>query len=160
MTPIKQQGFTLVEVMVALAILAVVGVAASQASSSYIKSVDGLRTRTLAHFVAQNMAVQLQIQKAWLTKAKTENLTQQGRNWTLTYTPSKTLTPNIQSVTINVRESMNENALSASASQAGNTNIGEPQANVGIGTGTEITIMLTNPNSKQAQDVAKLIGNK
>lgn len=155
MTHIKQQGFTLVEVMVALAILAVVAVAASRASASYIKSVDGLRTRTLAHFVAQNMAAQLQIQKAWLTKSKTENLTQQGRNWTLTYTPSKTLTPNIQSVTINVRESMGESAINTSTNAQ--SDAGNSQAS--IGTGAEITIMLTNPNGKQAQDVAKLMGN-
>ena len=58
--PIKskhESGFTLIEVMVALAILAVVAVAASRASSAYLSSVDILRTRTLAHFVAQNAAL-------------------------------------------------------------------------------------------------------
>lgn len=54
-----ESGFTLIEVMVALAILAVVAVAASRASSAYLSSVETLRTRTLAHFVAQNAASDL-----------------------------------------------------------------------------------------------------
>ena len=59
--PRRESGFTLIEVMVALAILAVVAVAASRASSAYLSSVDILRTRTLAHFVAQNAAADWQI---------------------------------------------------------------------------------------------------
>ena len=61
-----ERGFTLIEVMVALAILAVVTVAASRASSAYLSSVDVLRTRTLAQFVAQNAAADLRIQDTFL----------------------------------------------------------------------------------------------
>ena len=68
----RERGFTLIEVMVALAILAVVAVAASRASGAYLKSVDILRTRTLAHFVAQNAAAELRIQETWLTVNRTQ----------------------------------------------------------------------------------------
>ena len=68
-----ESGFTLIEVMVALAILAVVAVAASRASSAYLSSVDVLRTRTLAHFVAQNAAADLRIQETWLTAKHPNN---------------------------------------------------------------------------------------
>ena len=69
-----ERGFTLIEVMVALAILAVVAVAASRASSAYLSSVDVLRTRTLAQFVAQNAAADLRIQDTWLTANKTQTI--------------------------------------------------------------------------------------
>ncbi len=74
-----ERGFTLIEVMVALAILAVVAVAASRASSAYLSSVDVLKTRTLAHFVAQNAAADLRIQQTWLTANSTQTINAQGR---------------------------------------------------------------------------------
>ncbi len=81
-------GFTLIEVMVALMILAVVAVTASQASSGYLRTVDGMKTRTLAHFVAQNMATDLMINEGWLSSGKQSTVTEQGYQWQVTYTPS------------------------------------------------------------------------
>ena len=60
-----QQGFTLLEVMVALAILAVVAISASQASRSYVQSVDNMKTRTFGYYVAQNTLAELRLQKTW-----------------------------------------------------------------------------------------------
>ena len=103
--PIKskdESGFTLIEVMVALAILAVVAVAASRASSAYLSSVDILRTRTLAHFVAQNAAADLRIQESWLTANKTQTINAQGRDWQLTMTVSNAITPALKEVNIAV----------------------------------------------------------
>lgn len=88
-----ERGFTLIEVMVALAILAVVAVAASRASSAYLSSVDTLRTRTLAHFVAQNTAADLHIQKTWLTANRTQTINAQGRDWQVVITVSNAITP-------------------------------------------------------------------
>ena len=103
--PIKSRhegGFTLIEVMVALAILAVVAVAASRASSAYLSSVDILRTRTLAHFVAQNAAADLRIQESWLTANKTQAINAQGRDWQVTMTVSNAITPALKQVNIAV----------------------------------------------------------
>ncbi|WP_435978719.1 type II secretion system minor pseudopilin GspI [Psychrobacter sp. DM4] len=97
-----QSGFTLIEVMVALAILAVVAVAASRASSAYLSSVDTLRTRTLAHFVAQNAASDLQIQNTWLTTNRSQTLTEQGRDWQVEMIASDTLSPALKQVNITV----------------------------------------------------------
>ena len=97
-----ENGFTLIEVMVALAILAVVAVAASRASSAYLSSVDILRTRTLAHFVAQNAAADLRIQESWLTANKTQTINAQGRDWQVTMTVSNTVTPALKEVNIAV----------------------------------------------------------
>ncbi len=98
----RESGFTLIEVMVALAILAVVAVAASRASSAYLNSVDVLRTRTLAHFVAQNAASDLRIQETWLTTNSTQAITAQGRDWQVAMTVADTLTPALKEINITV----------------------------------------------------------
>ncbi|ALF59058.1 type II secretion system minor pseudopilin GspI [Psychrobacter urativorans] len=100
--PRRESGFTLIEVMVALAILAVVAVAASRASSAYLHSVDVLRTRTLAHFVAQNAAADLRMNETWLTENRTQTVNAQGRDWQVTMTLSDTLTPALKEVNITV----------------------------------------------------------
>ncbi len=97
-----EHGFTLIEVMVALAILAVVAVAASRASSAYLSSVDVLHTRTLAQFVAQNAAADLRIQDTWLTANKTQNINAQGRDWQVTMTVANAITPALKQVNIAV----------------------------------------------------------
>ena len=98
----RESGFTLIEVMVALAILAVVAVAASRASSAYLRSVDILRTRTLAHFVAQNAAADLRIQETWLTANRTQTINAQGRDWQVTMTVGDAITPALKQVNIAV----------------------------------------------------------
>ncbi|WP_201557739.1 type II secretion system minor pseudopilin GspI [Psychrobacter sp. 72-O-c] len=98
----RESGFTLIEVMVALAILAVVAVAASRASSAYLNSVDVLRTSTLAHFVAQNAAADLRIQDTYLTANRTQTTTAQGRDWQVVMTVADTLTPALKEVNITV----------------------------------------------------------
>lgn len=97
-----ESGFTLIEVMVALAILAVVAVAASRASSAYLSSVDVLRTRTLAHFVAQNAAADLRIQETWLTANRTQTINAQGRDWQVVMTVNDAITPALKEVNIAV----------------------------------------------------------
>jgi len=98
----REGGFTLIEVMVALAILAVVAVAASRASSAYLNSVEVLRTRTLAHFVAQNAAADLRIQESWLTANSTQTMDAQGRAWQVAMTVNSTLSPALKEVNISV----------------------------------------------------------
>ena len=98
----RESGFTLIEVMVALAILAVVAVAASRASSAYLKSVDILRTRTLAYFVAQNAAADLRIQDTWLTANRTQTINAQGRDWQIVMTVGDAITPALKQINIAV----------------------------------------------------------
>ena len=50
----KHKGFTLLEVLVALAILAVTMAAVGRASSSGVQHVEAMRVRVLADWVAQN----------------------------------------------------------------------------------------------------------
>lgn len=98
----RESGFTLIEVMVALAILAVVAVAASRASSAYLRSVDILRTRTLAHFVAQNTAAELRIQDTWLSANQTQMVSAQGREWQVAMTVNNSISPALKQINISV----------------------------------------------------------
>lgn len=82
-----QGGFTLLEVMVALAILAVVAITASQASRSYTQSVTNMKTRTQAYFVAQNALADLRIGSVWLTAKQQKQVEENGQTWQITLTP-------------------------------------------------------------------------
>jgi general secretion pathway protein I len=61
----RARGFTLIEVLVALAILAVALAAASRASALMAGSSTELRQRLLASWVAQNRLAELQARRAW-----------------------------------------------------------------------------------------------
>ncbi len=84
----KQQGFTLLEVMVALTILSVVAISASQASRSYVSSVGNMKMRMLANFVAQNSIAELKIQQTWTDSVITKQIEAQGQQWQVTITPN------------------------------------------------------------------------
>lgn len=85
----EQIGFTLLEVMVALTILSVVAISASQASRSYLHSVVNMKTRTLANYVAENTISELQMQKAWLESQSTKQVQAQGRKWQVVVEPNQ-----------------------------------------------------------------------
>lgn len=85
-----QKGFTLLEVMVALAILAVIAITASQASRSYLNAVSNIKTRTLAHYIAENTLADLRINQIWITQPETRQIQENGRQWQVTITPTAT----------------------------------------------------------------------
>jgi general secretion pathway protein I len=61
----NQSGFTLLEVLVALFILAITMAAVSRTASSSIHHVEALRTRIIADWVAQNRLAQHQARGDW-----------------------------------------------------------------------------------------------
>ena len=60
------RGFTLLEVLVALAILAITMAAVSRTAGSSIHHVEALRTRVIADWVAQNRLALHQARNDWL----------------------------------------------------------------------------------------------
>ena len=58
-------GFTLLEVLIALAVLALSMGAAIKATSDYTNNQAYLRDRTIAMWVARNVLVRFQVEKEW-----------------------------------------------------------------------------------------------
>lgn len=61
----KQRGMTLLEVMVALALLATVGLALMKTSSEQVGNLTRLEQKQFALWVADNQLAQLQLQNQW-----------------------------------------------------------------------------------------------
>jgi len=57
----RQNGFTLVEILIALAVLAIVMSALLVSSSNYVSNATYLKQTTLAQWVAENVATEYQI---------------------------------------------------------------------------------------------------
>lgn len=58
-------GFTLIEVLVALAVLALALAAAIRAGGAYVGNQAYLQERTLAHWVARNVLTEIQLEDEW-----------------------------------------------------------------------------------------------
>lgn len=60
------KGFTLLEILVALACLSIALVAGLKTSGSAVRNATGLKERTLAHWVTTNRAAELELDREWL----------------------------------------------------------------------------------------------
>lgn len=89
----SQRGFTLVEVLVALAILAVALAAASRASLMMADSSVELRERMLASWTAQNRLAELRARRAWPDLGTREGEVEQAGQ-KLTWRETVSATPN------------------------------------------------------------------
>lgn len=99
----KSKGFTLLEVMVALAIFATAAMALTKVAMQYTQATAQAILRTKAQFVAQNEIAEMQIKGEWLDGAQSEQLSQQGEHWQIEKSAQSTISPNVQRVEIQVR---------------------------------------------------------
>ncbi|MGD8709389.1 MAG: type II secretion system minor pseudopilin GspI [Ectothiorhodospiraceae bacterium] len=77
----RHSGFTLIEVLVALAIIALGLAAVIQAAGQSTANASALRDRTFAHWVAMNKLTEMQVQGAWRTGRQDSERTFAGRDW-------------------------------------------------------------------------------
>ena len=61
----NQRGFTLLEILVALAVLAIALSATIKGAGSYLSNEGYLKERTLAHWVAMNKVTELRVSGQW-----------------------------------------------------------------------------------------------
>ncbi|MFW1997937.1 type II secretion system minor pseudopilin GspI [Acinetobacter ursingii] len=101
-------GFTLLEVMVALAIFAIAAVVVTKVGMQYTQSTANAILRTKAQFVAMNEAAQMEINKQWLIGTESKQITSQGETWQIDKRSESTISPNVQRVEIQVSLFNNE----------------------------------------------------
>ena len=105
----KHKGFTLLELLVALAILSIVALTALKNNSSMIANASYLRDKTLGHWVAMNKAVELRLAGQLVVNDGQEGKTVMAeRRWNWQVTGKATQDPDIQLVNIEVWSEMSD----------------------------------------------------
>lgn len=95
-------GFTLLEVMVALAIFAVAAVALTNIAMNYTNSIGHMNDRTYGHFVAMNEVARLEINGSWPEGTGEQNVEEQGRHWLIKWQTINTMSEDIKRIEISV----------------------------------------------------------
>ena len=97
-----RSGFTLLEVMVALAIFATAAVALTKVGMQYTQSTAHAILRTKAQFVALNEISMMEINRDWLQGTASKQITQQGETWQIDKSAQATISTNVQRVNVQV----------------------------------------------------------
>ncbi|MDX1391899.1 MAG: type II secretion system minor pseudopilin GspI [Rheinheimera sp.] len=99
----RHKGFTLLELLVAMAIFATAGMAIMQASSAHIRSLSQLDELTIASYVANNQLQLALLDNEWPGKSKSQGeVTMANRNWVWQQQLSKLTDDDLQLVVISV----------------------------------------------------------
>ena len=98
----ESKGFTLLEVMVALAIFAVAAVALTKVAMQYTQSTSNAIIRTKAQFVAMNEVALMEINQEWLEGTQSKQITSQGETWQIDKSAQSTISPNVQKVDLQI----------------------------------------------------------
>jgi general secretion pathway protein I len=96
------KGFTLLEVMVALAIFAVAAMALTKVAMQYTQATSHAMLRTQAQFVALNEIALMEINQEWLTGTASKQIQAQGQQWQIDKASQPTVSPNVQRIEVQV----------------------------------------------------------
>lgn len=103
-----RSGFTLLEVMVALAIFAVAAIALTKVAMQYTQSTSNAILRTKAQFVGMNEVALMEINQEWLEGTQSKQVTSQGETWQIDKKAQSTISPKIQRIELQVSLFNNE----------------------------------------------------
>ena len=96
------KGFTLLEVMVALAIFAVAAIAVTKVGMNFTQSIGQMNDRTFAHFVAMNELAALEINGSWPEGTGEKIVDEQGQQWQVSHQVYSTISENVSRIEIRV----------------------------------------------------------
>ncbi|HKJ76968.1 MAG TPA: type II secretion system minor pseudopilin GspI [Gammaproteobacteria bacterium] len=100
----RQRGFTLLEVLVALAIVATALAALVRAGSDNAATAAYLRDKSLAEWVALNRIAELRLQEEWPSPGTREGEARMAdRTWAWTVEVSETFDPDVRRADVTVR---------------------------------------------------------
>ena len=116
----KQSGFTLIEVLVALTIIAIALAAGVQASSTLINSSDRQRESMLAQVCIENVFIEMRLKnlggKERLSPGETDFECQQaGINYSVALVTNSTLNPQMLRLEATAKNEAGENLLTLSS---------------------------------------------
>jgi general secretion pathway protein I len=100
--PEKHIGFTLIEVMIALSIFAVMAAAISRTASQNADTVLYLEEKTLASFVAENRLNQIKLTGFPAATQTKDDVEMANREWHITTKVEETPLPNFRRIEIKV----------------------------------------------------------
>lgn len=99
----RQRGFTLIEVLIALAVLTICMSALIQAGGTRADHVGYLRDRTLAHWIATDRVTEFRLAENWPAAGTREGETEMaGRTWSWQAEISETPEPAVRRVEVAV----------------------------------------------------------
>lgn len=98
----QTKGFTLLEVMVALAIFAVAAIAVTKVGMNFTQSIGQMNDRTFAHFVAMNELADLEINGSWPEGTGEKIVDEQGQQWQVSHQVYSTISENVSRIEIRV----------------------------------------------------------
>jgi general secretion pathway protein I len=101
--PRFQRGFTLLEVLVAMAVIAIALTAIIKTGGTATASTVYLKQKTYAHWVAMNRMSELQAEKNWPSVGSTSDTVElMGQEWEWTQKTTETVEPNLRRVEVSV----------------------------------------------------------
>lgn len=100
----SQQGFTLLEVIIALTVIAIGLAAVLSTVSTSVRMATGLQERTIAHWVAMNKLTEIHVMQDWPSTTKTNGSTIMAEHeWFWAMDVQETPDKSVRRVEISVR---------------------------------------------------------
>ena len=104
----RQRGFTLLEVMLALSILALVGISISQSVGANVSNTLYMRQKTLARWIADNELTTIRLSDEWPKTEWTRSTTDMaGQEWHVRARSIETADSDFRMVVVEVRNQQN-----------------------------------------------------
>jgi len=111
----KPLGFTLIEVMLAMAVFAIAGVALLGVADNNYRHISHIEEQMFANWVASNQLVEVSLDKSWPPKNNRKGKVEMaGRTWYWQQKVIKTTNKELRAVNMQVRLNEDDELVSAS----------------------------------------------